>query len=82
MAEILMSVTLLIGAILLLRYLTRGRISMKFRYVLWSIVALRLLLPLSFGSSTFSVLNLVPVWPERSVGEAEDRKSTRLNSSH
>lgn len=71
MAEILMSVTLLIGAILLLRYLTRGRISMKFRYVLWSIVALRLLLPLSFGSSTFSVLNLVPVWPERSVGEAE-----------
>ena len=39
MAEILMSVTLLIGAILLLRNLTRGRISMKFRYVLWSIVA-------------------------------------------
>ena len=52
---------------------------MKFRYVLWSIVALRLLLPLSFGSSTFSVLNLVPVWPERSVGEAEPGATSKTD---
>ena len=61
MYEVLVSATLLIGLIMLLRYLTRGRISMKLRYALWSMVALRLILPISFGNSTLSVLNLVPV---------------------
>lgn len=62
MCEVLVSATLLIGLILLLRYLTKGRISMRLRYALWIMAALRLILPISFGSSTLSVLNLVPVW--------------------
>lgn len=62
MYEVLISATLLICLTLLLRYLTRGKISMKFRYALWGIVAIRLLLPVFFGSSIVSVLNLAPVW--------------------
>ena len=71
MSEILTGTTFLIFMVMLLRSLTRGRISMRFRYGLWLIVMLRLVVPVSFGSSPFSVLNLAWSWPDEMVRGAE-----------
>lgn len=59
MAEIIVSTTVLILIVLILRRITFGRISMGMRYAMWLLVVVRLLLPVSFGSSPVSVLNLV-----------------------
>lgn len=58
MRGILAGSTVLIPMILMIRWLTRGKISMRFRYALWLPVVLRLLVPVNFGSSPYSVLNL------------------------
>ena len=58
MIEILVSATVLMIVILCLRLLTKGRVSMRLRYALWLLVALRLAVPISFGSSQFSLMNL------------------------
>lgn len=58
--ELLMTSTVLILGILCLRKLTMGKISMRLRYALWLLVAVRLLVPLSVGTSTLSVMNLLP----------------------
>lgn len=63
MGEILISATLLICMILLLQRWTKGKVSMRLRYALWIVVALRLVIPGSFGSSSFSVLNLTKGMP-------------------
>lgn len=60
MGEILISATILICTIMILRKITMGKISMCFRYALWFIVAARLVVPISFGHSPFSILNLIP----------------------
>lgn len=58
MTEILISSTLLIGVILLLRALLRNRVSHRLQYALWLLVALRLLIPVQFGQSQYSVATL------------------------
>ncbi len=62
--EIWITSSVLIIGIFCLRKLTKGKISMRLRYALWLLVALRLLIPASLGTSAFSVMNLVPeaVW--------------------
>ena len=47
MKEILITATVLITGILLIRRIFRGRISSRLQYALWLIVALRLLIPVS-----------------------------------
>lgn len=47
---------LLIG----LRFLLKGRISLRLQYGLWLLALLRLLLPFSLGSTPVSVLNTLP----------------------
>lgn len=60
MKEMILTSTILISVILLLRFLLRGRVHPKLQYALWLLVVVRLLCPLSFGSSPVSVLNLLP----------------------
>lgn len=60
MAEILATSSVLIAVIFLLRKLTVGKISMRVRYALWLLAALRLLIPVSVGTSPLSVMNLMP----------------------
>lgn len=60
MLELLVTSTVLILGIFLLRKLTVGKISMRLRYALWLLVAVRLLVPVSLGTSAFSVMNLLP----------------------
>lgn len=64
--EVLVSSSVLILALALLRMLLRGKISPRLQYALWLLAALRLLIPFSVGTSTASVMNYVP---ERQMSE-------------
>ncbi|MBD5509528.1 MAG: M56 family metallopeptidase [Lachnospiraceae bacterium] len=59
MVEVLVTSSVMILGILCLRKLTMGKISMRVRYAFWLLVAVRLLMPVSVGTSPISVLNLV-----------------------
>ncbi len=53
-----LSSSFLILVIILLRYLCRGKISLRFQYALWLIVAVRLLVPVNIGTSFLSIENV------------------------
>lgn len=61
MLQWIISSCVLIAAVLLLRFVLKGRISLRLQYALWGLVLVRLLLPVSIGSSSISVSNLAPV---------------------
>lgn len=60
MLEWIVSSAALCALVIGLRYLLRGRIGLRLQYALWALVLLRLLLPVSFGSSRFSIMNVLP----------------------
>ena len=60
MLEWIVSSAALCALVVGLRYLLRGRIGLRLQYALWGLVLLRLLLPVSFGSSRLSILNALP----------------------
>lgn len=70
MTDMIVSGTILICMIMILRRLTYGRISMGMRYALWLVVAVRMVLPVSFGSSSFSIMNAVQGISQYYVGTA------------
>ena len=72
MVEMLVTSTVMILGILCLRKLTMGKISMRIRYALWILVAVRLLLPVSVGTSSISVMNLLPAFLQAS-GQSDAR---------
>lgn len=73
--EILVTSSVLIVGIFGLRKLTMGKISMRLRYGLWLLVAARLLMPLSLGTSPVSVMNLFPgILRESTIQRSADRK--------
>lgn len=57
MKAVLITSSVLIVVLAALRYLLRGRISLRLQYALWLLVAVRLLVPLSLPGTGFSVLN-------------------------
>ncbi len=63
MIEWAITSSVLILVVLVLRRLLRGKISLRLQYGLWALVLLRLLLPISFGATAVSVLNLVDQAP-------------------
>lgn len=60
MTEWIISSSVLIVIISALRHILRGRISLRLQYALWALVLLRLLIPVSLGSSALSVMNALP----------------------
>lgn len=66
MLEWAVSSTVLIVAVIALRFILKDRISPRLRYALWAPVLLRLLIPVSFGAAGLSVGNLT-----RMVSETE-----------
>ena len=58
MTEWILSSSILILTVIALRTLFKGRISLRLQYAIWGLVLLRLLIPVSFGSTNFSVANL------------------------
>ncbi len=61
----IISSSALILVLIALRYITRGRISPRLQYALWALVLVRLLVPVSFGSTGWSVNNLSEAVRER-----------------
>lgn len=70
MIEWVVSSCILILAVIALRYLLRGRISLRLQYALWLLVLARLLLPVSFGSTDISVMSVVEKAPAVQVVES------------
>lgn len=66
MKEILISSSLLILLVLLLRWLLRGKVRQKLLYAAWLLVALRLLVPVQFGQWSYSVTSLTQTVAEQS----------------
>lgn len=60
MMEWIISSSVLIAVVILLRYALRGKLDLRLQYALWAVVLLRLLIPVSFGQTPFSVLNAAP----------------------
>ncbi len=58
MTNWILSSSVLITVLIALRYLLRGRISLRLQYALWALALVRLLIPVSFGSTGLSVNNL------------------------
>lgn len=58
MMEWIVSSSALILMILALRYLLKGKISLRLQYALWVLVLLRLLTPVNFFSTNISIQNL------------------------
>lgn len=65
--EILITSSVLILGIFGLRKLTMGKIGMRIRYAMWLLVAVRLLIPFSMGTSPVSVMNLFPGIGQESI---------------
>ncbi len=63
MIEWVVSSCILILVVIALRYLLRGRISLRLQYALWLLVLARLLIPVSFGSTDISVMSVVEKAP-------------------
>ena len=69
MKGILITSSVLILTILLIRFLFRSTIERRVQYALWLLVALRLLAPVSIGSSSWSVASMTGSLPERVATE-------------
>lgn len=59
MIEWIVSSTALIAVLILLRFVLKGKISLRLQYTLWSLALIRLLMPFSLGSSGISIMNPV-----------------------
>lgn len=58
MVEWIISSSVLIVLVMAMRYFFRGKLPMRAWYALWLVVAVRLLVPISFAESGLSILNL------------------------
>lgn len=73
MKEVFITSSVLIGVILLLRWLLRGKVSQRLIYAAWLLVALRLLIPVQIGQLDFSLLTAArPV--TQAVEQVTDRQ--------
>ena len=59
MLEWIISSTVLVLIVIALRFILKGKISLRLQYALWAIVLLRLIIPVNFGTSSLSVMNAV-----------------------
>lgn len=59
MAEWIISSSVLIAVVITMRFALKGRISLRLQYALWALVLVRLLVPVSFGSTSISIMNQV-----------------------
>ncbi len=59
MVEWFITSSILITIVIAMRYILRGKISLRLQYALWALVLVRLLVPVSFGSTSFSVMSMV-----------------------
>lgn len=78
MTETVISSSVLIFVVILLRTVFKGKIKNRVRYALWLIVAVRLLMPFSLAESSVSVMNFFgKADPSEILGEADVISETR-----
>lgn len=82
MIAVLITSSALILTIFLLRIVTRGKISMRLRYALWLVAALRLMMPVSIGNSTVSVMNLFPDGIRYRIEKLDSEKDAGQSGSY
>lgn len=57
MTELMITSSVLILVVIVLRHFLKGKISLRVQYALWALVLVRLLVPINFAESPVSVLN-------------------------
>ena len=72
MKEVLITSSVLIVAIVIIRAVLKKRVSSRLIYALWLVAALRLMLPFSLAPSPVSVMNAAPEAISALVVDAED----------
>ncbi len=60
MTEWIITSSILILVVMILRYMLKGKIGLRLQYALWALVLLRLLVPVSPAESRVSVMNVFP----------------------
>ena len=75
MKAVLITSSILIVLIAFLRPILRGKIDPRVQYTLWLVVALRLLIPVNFVDSAYSILSLLsraeePIQIVQTIGQA------------
>ena len=60
MRDFMITSSILIAVVLLIRCFSKGRLNPVLQYALWLPVMIRLMIPIPLWSSSFSVLNLMP----------------------
>ena len=78
MLEWIVSSAALCALVIGLRYLLRGKVGLRLQYALWGLALLRLLLPVSFGSSPLSIMNVLP--GERSLQPPASAADSRADA--
>ncbi|MBR6825598.1 MAG: M56 family metallopeptidase, partial [Oscillospiraceae bacterium] len=79
MLQIMISSSVLILTLLGLRLVLRDRISMRLRYALWLLVAVRLLIPVTVGHSALSVENFTSSTPVAEGTHMQSKPGTELS---
>lgn len=76
MLEIIITSSLLIIALIILRSLWRNKISRRLQYALWFLVALRLLVPVATFGNPLNVMNVLKSVAEKTEGESLPKYSS------
>ncbi len=82
MTEWILSSSILILIVIALRTVFKGRISLRLQYAIWGLVLLRLLIPVSFGSTDFSVANLTAKTETPSIVIQSAKPGDNLQADH
>jgi len=75
MTELVITSSVLILTVIVLRHFLKGKISLRLQYAFWALVLLRLLVPVSFFSSPVSIMNFVPINGTEFEALAVDRQT-------
>ena len=78
MTEWILTASIFILMVLLIRLIFKKRLAAKIRYGIWLLVLLRLLLPFSLFNSSLSLLNLFP--GQEAVNEADQAEPWRMQT--
>ena len=82
MTEWILSSSILILIVIALRTVFKGKISLRLQYAIWGLVLLRLLIPVSFGSTDFSVANLTAKTEAPSIVIQSAKPGDNLQADH
>ncbi len=80
MTEWILSSSVLILGILVLRQMLRGKISLRLQYALWLVVLARLLIPVNFFHSNLSVQNMMRPLMEQNIHQQASDIQNPINN--